>query len=69
MSSIEVRTVFDSDCYVYWIRSAGMADIFTEGYVGVSYYPHKRLRQHMRETRTETYYRNADFKHLLLSDF
>lgn len=69
MSSIEVRTVFDSDCYVYWIRSADMSDIFTEGYVGVSYDPRKRLRQHIREARTETYYRNADFKHLLLSDF
>lgn len=50
-------------CYLYWIRTEGMTDIFTEGYVGISHNPQNRFEQHKSNSRTNTHHKyKKDFR-------
>lgn len=54
-------------CYLYWIKTKGMQDIFTEGYVGISIKPKKRCNEHLLAAKNDVYYYKTDFKNALLS--
>ncbi|CAH1066827.1 Uncharacterised protein [Acinetobacter phage MD-2021a] len=40
--------IFDSECYLYWIRKKSHNDVFTDGYVGITRFPRRRLSSHNR---------------------
>lgn len=46
-------------CYLYWIRTEEMTDIFTEGYVGISVRPDYRFYQHKQNAKKGKVYNKA----------
>lgn len=54
-------------CYLYWIRTEEMTDIFTEGYVGITHNPSYRYQQHKSNAKTNSHhkYKKAFRKALL----
>lgn len=56
-----------SECFLYWIRSPCHSDIFKEGYIGISYDPSYRLKQHIRNTKANHHRQNSEFKNSLTS--
>lgn len=46
------------ECCVYWIRLPEHTDIFTQGYVGISFDFAYRLSQHLYSSQNPKYYRN-----------
>lgn len=56
-----------SDCFLYWIRSPNHTDIFKDGYVGISYDPSYRLKQHIGNTKANHHRQNIEFKNALMS--
>lgn len=51
-------------CYLYWIRTEGMTDIFTQGYVGISVKPDYRFSQHKNKAKIGKVYNKAFLKAL-----
>lgn len=55
-------------CYLYWIRTEEMTDIFTQGYVGISTTPNVRILQHVSNARTDSHHKYPEsFRDCLLS--
>lgn len=48
-------------CYLYWIKTKEMQDIFTEGYVGISVHPRTRFNQHIYSAKRGVKYYNKEF--------
>lgn len=51
-------------CYLYWIRTEEMTDIFTQGYVGISVRPEYRFYQHKQNAKSGKVYNKAFLKAL-----
>ena len=51
-------------CYLYWIRTEEMTDIFTQGYVGISVKPDYRFTQHKNKAKLGKVYNKAFLKTL-----
>ena len=47
-------------CYLYWIKTKEMQDIFTEGYVGISVHPRVRFTQHIYSAKKGVSYYNKE---------
>lgn len=53
-------------CYLYWIKLPCHSDIIKEGYVGITYYPDKRIMSHVSEAKLGNVNKNKEFKEALL---
>jgi hypothetical protein len=51
-------------CYLYWIRTEEMTDIFVDGYVGISVKPDYRFSQHNNKAKVGKIYNKAFLKAL-----
>ena len=41
-------------CYLYWIKTATMSDMFSEGYIGITSNIHQRLSSHKGRLESRT---------------
>lgn len=56
---------YDRDCYVYWIKTETMTDMFREGYIGISVSPNARFSAHKNAAKYGKKY-NEDFAKSLI---
>jgi len=63
-----IGVVSEMTCYVYWVKSPDMGDLFSQGYVGISYSPEIRFKQHKSNALTNSHHQYKDeFRESLLS--
>lgn len=56
----------EKTCYLYWIKLPSHSDINKEGYVGITFYPDKRLMSHVSEAKLGNVNKNKEFKEALI---